>query len=217
MITTKRMRWLGASAVGVSLLYAVLAYPQKHMEEPITRDQLFHSLEKKLSASGLEHLIRRIEEWKVSFELTKADEQHIRTLQKHLDPKRVDALIGAIHNSRAPLEKEDKPAVAHIRFFVKEITPSSPETPYVIQVTIQTDLAFEPTILFILCDGVFESGSTEGGPSMQRDRREGYADSHTTYVVGFSSPPFAPESPLVIVLTSKSPIKVRAVERRFSY
>jgi hypothetical protein len=112
---------------------------------------------------------------------------------------------------------EPRPTVAHLRFFVKNLTPTSPETPYVIQVTIQTDLAFEPTILFIHCDAVFESGSVQGGPSIKMNYREGYTDGKTTYVVGFSSPPFEPESPLVITVTSRSPIRVKGVERKYSY
>jgi hypothetical protein len=97
MIKKKAKHWLGILLIGASC--ASFVYSQKPMEEPISRDQLFKSLEKRLTKGGLEHLINRVKEWKVSFQINETDDQSIRKLQNHLAKEQVDALILAIRQN----------------------------------------------------------------------------------------------------------------------
>jgi hypothetical protein len=91
-------RWFSVIAIGVCLL-ASSASSQKSMEEPISKDGLFKALERRLSKTGLEHLIERVQEWKVSFHLDDVDEQKIRRLQKHLGKTELENLISAIRRN----------------------------------------------------------------------------------------------------------------------
>jgi hypothetical protein len=116
MISKSGKCWVGIVTISMCLLYVSSAYPQRHMENPINRDQLFKSLRENLTETGLEHLIRRVEEWKVSFQISDVDDREIRKLQNHLPKERLDDLIGAIHeNYRAPIERtnpDEKPTGA---------------------------------------------------------------------------------------------------------
>jgi hypothetical protein len=129
-MTTRRNRrcWSGFVAIGVCLLYGCFAYPQKQPEEPISKDRLFNALKEKLTSTGLEHLIKRIHERRVSFPMTDADEQKIRELQRHLPKERLDNLITAVRESSSH------------RFFL-DVTPRDLVDPYLQKKPLQADLA----------------------------------------------------------------------------
>lgn len=102
MINKQEKCWPPVIAVGLCLLFVSATYPQKTTEEPITIDVLFRALEKKLTDSGAKHLIKRIQERGVAFELSDSDKKKLRNLQRGLGPKRFNELFKVIENNYRP-------------------------------------------------------------------------------------------------------------------
>jgi hypothetical protein len=115
--------WVSVAAIGFCLLSALSAYPQKTMEEPITKDGLFKALETKLTDSGLEYLIERIKTRGVSFELSDSDKQKLRSLQRGLNQKQLDKLIAALKANYHPT-----PSVKFDAYILPTDPPYAPET-----------------------------------------------------------------------------------------
>lgn len=86
-------------ASGFCLLYVSSTYPQKITEEPITKTGFFKTIETKLTDSGAKHLIKRIQERGVSFELGDSDKKKLRSVQRGLGQKRLYELIKAIEKN----------------------------------------------------------------------------------------------------------------------
>lgn len=97
------------------------------MEGPITRDGLFKTLETKLTDSGATHLIKRIQERRVSFVLSDSDEEKIRRLQKGLGQKRLSKLIAAIHNNyRSDISRQPTPTPTPTPTSITQTMTNSP-------------------------------------------------------------------------------------------
>jgi hypothetical protein len=109
VINRQKKYLLSLGAIGVCLFFISSGYSQKPMEKPITKDELFKVLETKLTISGAKHLIKRIQENKVSFELNDSDKDNIRRLQKGLGQKSLDDLIAAIKSNVSDVAQQLSP------------------------------------------------------------------------------------------------------------
>lgn len=98
--------------LGTCLFYVSSAYPQKPMEKPITKDGLFKTLETKLTNSGFEHLIKRIQERGVSFMLDDADKKKLLSLQRSLSQKKLNKLLDAVRGNYRPFMRQGAESMA---------------------------------------------------------------------------------------------------------
>jgi len=193
------------------------------MEDPISRDQLFKSLKEKLTKAGLEHLIRRVEEWKVSFRLDEADEKKIRSLQKQLGKARLHDLIAAIREYRTepstksdaqqPSEEPPKP-IQKLSVSVEEISSQREDLPYGLSVILHTTVPINPVHMVVICDGPIGDArvgfSPPPGAAFFTSNMFGKATriAGTTFEFSFANPPFTPRGPLEVKLFSAHKLRV---------
>jgi hypothetical protein len=108
-----------------------------------------------------------------------------------------------------------KPAVVeHLRFTEKRVSTDNSELPYGEQVIIQTDITHSKPRLEIDFDGeVFGGEFFMAGASVMFAKRMGVLSDQHKIILGFDFPEWVPESPLVVTVFSKQPVKVTAIKR----
>lgn len=116
-----------------------------------------------------------------------------------------------------PIRQKPEPGlppavVSEIRFTERRTDSPKKEFPYALQVIIQTNVAIQPAAFKIECDGELAEGSffVAGQPALMNVR---FGTSGNVFVLSFGMPAFTPESSIVATLLSKSPIRVKRVER----
>jgi hypothetical protein len=102
-----------------------------------------------------------------------------------------------------------------VRFTAEPTNSTLAEAPYAVRVVIQTNVAIQPTSLYIQCDAEVAKGEFHlQGTGAYRDAGEGYVNNdRRTYWFYFGDPAFRPETPLVVTLMSARPIHVQSVHR----
>jgi tetratricopeptide (TPR) repeat protein len=96
MANLKTLRLL-ALIVGVCLLIAAPPASAQTQHDPIAKEGLLKALSKKILSS--KELVGQVEQRKVSFQLTPADEQEIRSAGKYLGRNGLDNLVAAIRSN----------------------------------------------------------------------------------------------------------------------
>jgi hypothetical protein len=114
-----------------------------------------------------------------------------------------------------PSPQPSAPAVVErLRFTQRRAPSNKPETPYGLQVIIQTDTASQPTGLRVECDGGISEGRffVAGQPAMIAVGQR-LSEDRKAFLLSFRYPTFAPDAPVVVTLLSKGDIHVTKVEQ----
>ena len=104
--------------------------------------------------------------------------------------------------------------VQHLQVSQRRAVSNKSDVPYAIQVILQTDVPTQPTAFLIECNADIEEGKffVTNQPVMMGVGFGVQADKKKFYF-RFNFPSFTPESPIVVTLTSKSDIRVVAVNK----
>lgn len=112
-------------------------------------------------------------------------------------------------------QKVEPPILVGLRYTQKRTTSTNQELPYGQEITIQTDKVMQPTKLVVICDGKIGYGEFHlAVDAVYIKSKSGLAEGHPeAFLVYFESPPFSPQTPLIVTLFSKQAIKAIKVEQ----
>jgi hypothetical protein len=119
----------------------------------------------------------------------------------------------AVHPKLSTPELPLPPAVVgEIRFTERRTDSPKKEFPYALQVIIQTSAVIEHPAFRIECDGEIAEGDffIAGQPIMMN---KGWGADKNVFSLRLGFPPLTPESSMVVTLLSKSPIRVKRLDR----
>ncbi len=104
--------------------------------------------------------------------------------------------------------------VEHVRIVQRRAASSDPNAKYGLQVVMQTDVTMQPVAFRIECDQEITDGKAfivgEGAYTMYAT---GFSADHKAFLFSFHTPPFTPDSSLVVALQSKYDIRVTKIEK----
>jgi len=109
-----------------------------------------------------------------------------------------------------------EPAVTEgLRVTQRRVPSPSDEAPFALEVTVQSNAPVQPLGLLITCDGRISEGTFHvvGQAILTMVRTAIVGDAENEFYLGFASPPLTPQTPLVVMLTSKSPMRVTKIDR----
>lgn len=151
-------------------------------------------------------------------EVVKTIAEQTRTPVSDVKPSPITRVVitgqPAQHPIPTPTATPTEPAAiqSELRASQKRVDSQYPEAPYGLQVIIQTNVPIQPTGLLVHCNGeIYKGQFFVAGQPVMMSVGEGWKGSD--YQLQFGSPPFTPQSPVVVTLFSKSPIKVIGVNR----
>lgn len=106
--------------------------------------------------------------------------------------------------------KPQLPILAHIRIASqKQIVSTKDKLPYALEVVVQTDQIIEPVAFIFECDGEIGEGFGSVGANMYFMSKSGSVRDHPNwFLLAWKSPPFTPQTPMIVKLFSKKPIQV---------
>jgi len=123
----------------------------------------------------------------------------------------LEAIKGVHARVNKPPEEVPPAVVRHLRFTEKRIASNSDKSPYALQVTIQTDVTMQPVSLRVRFDGDIDDAKFfEAGQAVYMNVRT--STQGNTFAFSFGFPPFPPESPIVVTVLSKSPVRVTQID-----
>jgi type IV secretory pathway VirB10-like protein len=112
----------------------------------------------------------------------------------------------------SPSAQPSPPAVGHVRFTTAPEVSTSDAAPYALRVVLQTDVTIQNPAFAVRCECDLVDGRLSGLPVMMNVRWGVSTDRHA-FLFSFSFPSFSPETPLSMILQSKTPIRILGVER----
>ncbi len=143
---------------------------------------------------------------------------------RHLEGQmadRFDRLEMAIKGAKIPPQSSQQqtrslpPAVVeHVRIVQRRAASDNPNTPYGLQVVMQTDVAIQPVAFRIECDREISDGNVFiVGQGAYTSFATGFTEDKKAFLFSFRTPAFTPDSSLVVSLRSKYDIRVTKVEK----
>jgi len=163
----------------------------------------------------------------VQIEATKDD---IKTLTTHIDDgfsKVIDSINRlAVKESTIPKKTVPSqpskstvqlppPVVEHLQFAQRRVPSTKPDSPYGLQVVIQTDVPIEGAGLEIDFDGEIDENSSffVAGVSAMMSVRSGLTQDRKGFILGFGYPTWTPDHPIVVTALSKQSVQVTAIKQ----
>jgi hypothetical protein len=102
--------------------------------------------------------------------------------------------------------------VSRLTYTQEQVSSSRDEAPYAVKVVVQTSVPLQPTSIAVKCNvEVAANNWRVVGSSASSDVGEGYVGDKSVFWVYFGAPVFKPETPLIILLMAKEPIRVLGV------
>jgi hypothetical protein len=97
--------------------------------------------------------------------------------------------------------------IAHFQFNTQPIPPSDPNLPFSLQMAILTDETIEKPAFIITCDGPVSKGSFFiPGQVAYTLTQDGLSHDKKQFAFRFATPPFTPDAPLIVTLSSTSAV-----------
>jgi len=120
---------------------------------------------------------------------------------------------------RTPLSQEVQPQspafpVQTLQFAQEAVPSDDEDAPYAVKVTIQTNVAMQPTSVLVNCDGELTNGEYHlAGVGVLMGHYWGYTKDRHGYWILLKETSFRPETPIVATLKSKRPFRVLSVTK----
>lgn len=152
--------------------------------------------------------------------LTEATKTDVQNMLAHMDEgfsRVVDAITALRKGSviQPPTKStipSQPPVVQHLRFTERRVASDRPESPYALQVIIQTDVDVErPRIELEFTGSVEDGGFFVAGQSITIMKRWQLAEQHLGARLAFDFPKWTPDAPIVVTVWSKQEVHVVAV------
>jgi hypothetical protein len=100
------------------------------------------------------------------------------------------------------------PQLAHVKFVQRDVVSTDQNAPYAIQVIIQTDETIASPYFAIVCDSKVEKGDFfVTGQGVMMNVMFGTSKDGRAFIFKFGFPAFTPDSPIVVTIRSKAPIR----------
>jgi hypothetical protein len=145
-----------------------------------------------------------------SLKLAIADkDSKIASLQREMDEKDHKKIQAQTMTGPAT----PQPLLARIRIASqKTVVSTNPNPPYALQVVVQTDQSIQPVAFIFECDGEVADGHGGVGAGVYTKSKKWTIEGHPNwYAIEWETPAFAPETPMVVTLLSKTAVHVTAV------
>lgn len=205
--TTKAQHWYFWSFVAIGLMGIAVVGSQSYRAQQVQRRNDETVKESQERSNGLIESLR---------------DQISDLVKSSTKPPLAVQVLGDSVSGKRPPEKPQStpskppdlppPVVSEIRFTERRTDSPKKEFPYALQVIIQTNVTIQPTAFKIECDNEIAEGSffVSGQSALMNVR---WGTDHNVFFFSFGYPPFMPESSVVATLLSKSPIRVKRIER----
>lgn len=100
----------------------------------------------------------------------------------------------------------------HLRFTERRVPSDDSALPYGLQVVVQTDVATQPTALTLRFDGPIGHGDFfVTGQPVRMNVETGIGPDGKSFGLSFGFPAWTPETPVVVTVRSKEPVRVTAL------
>lgn len=108
----------------------------------------------------------------------------------------------------------EPPVLTGLRLTQQRVPSDKPDTPYGLEVVVQTDATIQPVAIVIECDGEISEGRGGVGSGAYTKTKQGVVVDHSNwFLLSWETPAFAPSTPIRATLFSKGPIKAVSVRR----
>ena len=158
--------------------------------------------------------------------LSEATKGDINSLTTHIDDgftRVVDAITNLSAICKAPSRPQAQvpppptplppPILQNAHFAARRVPSTKPESPYALQVVVQTDIPVEGAALEIDFDQPIDDGDFfVAGQAVMMSVRKGITADHKGFVFSFGFPSWTPEHPIVVTVYSKQPAQVAGIK-----
>lgn len=131
--------------------------------------------------------------------------------------RRSDLTIDSDLSARPPASNSRLDLAEGVRASVREVPSSRTDMPYSLELTVRVSAIVQPFGLILTGDGVVDDLDFQvPGEGVYRMVLKGHIKGRPDqYYVGFESPAVSPQSPVVITLLAKHPIRISKIERAY--